>query len=86
MAIEAARGKGYRDQGEGRGAGLVCIKEEMGFCIGACTGGGLSNIADPPGTAKLVGSINSPAPPLWRVPAFPSLELLGLSYSSCRGC
>lgn len=58
----------------------------MGLCVGASTGGGLSNIGDPAETAKLEGSVNCPSSPLWRDPALPSLELLDFSYSSCRGC
>lgn len=58
----------------------------MGLGMGASTGGGLSNIGDTPETAKLEGSVNCLAAPLWRDPALPSLELLDLSYSSFRGC
>lgn len=85
-AVGATRKEGVQRPGlRAFGAGLACIKEEMGLGMGASTGGGLSNIGDTPETAKLEGSVNCLPAPLWRDPALPSLELLDLSYSSFRG-
>lgn len=85
-AVGATRKEGVQRPGlRAFGAGIACIKEEMGLGMGASTGGGLSDIGDTPETAKLEGSVNCLAAPLWRDPALPSLELLDLSYSSFRG-